>query len=49
MEISAFSVTQILREIDLWSSKMPFLAILGALNFVSLVNFSLQKMRCTNS
>ena len=42
-----FSVTQILREInfgDFKSSKTAIFAILGALNFVDLVNFGLQKV-----
>ena len=42
------SVIQILREINLGessSSKTAVFAIFGALNFVSLVNFSLQKVQ----
>ena len=41
-----FSVTQILREINLGesrSSKLPFLEILWALNFVNFGKFCLQK------
>ena len=43
-----FSVTQILREINFGesrSSKIANFAIFGALNFVDLVNFSLQKVQ----
>ena len=42
-----FSITQILREIDfgiLEVQKLPFFAILEAVNFVNLVNFSLPKI-----
>ena len=43
-----FSITQILREInfgDSWSCKTAVFAIYGALNFVNLVCFTLQKMQ----
>ena len=43
-----FSVIQILLEINFWesrSSKTAIFAILGALNFVNLVNFSIQKLQ----
>ena len=43
-----FSVTQIFRGINFGESrgaKTAVFAILGALNFVNLVHFSLQKMR----
>ena len=43
-----FSVTEILREINFGeskSSKIAFLVILGAPNFVNLVNFSLHKVQ----
>ena len=43
-----FSVLQILREINFGksrSSKIAVFAILGALNFVNLVNFSLEKVQ----
>ena len=43
-----FSITQILREINFVesrSSKMLLFAILGALSFVNLENFSLQKVK----
>ena len=42
-----FSITQILREINFAESRSPksaIFAILGPLNFVDLVNFSLQKV-----
>ena len=42
-----FSVTQILREItfgESTTSKTAIFAISGALNFVNLVNFNLQKV-----
>ena len=43
-----FSITQILRQINFWdtrSSKTASFAILGAVNFVHLVNISLQKVQ----
>ena len=43
-----FFITQILREINFAecrSAKIAFFAIFGALNFVILVNFSLQKVQ----
>ena len=43
-----FLITQILREINLGesgSSKTTIFAIFGALNFVNLVDFSLQKVQ----
>ena len=43
-----FSVTQVLREINFGeprSIKTAIYAVLGALNFVDLVDFSLQKMK----
>ena len=42
-----FSITQILRKINFWdstSAKTAIFAILGADNFVNLMNFSLQKV-----
>ena len=39
-----FSITEILREINFEDSVIAKTAILGALNFVNLVNFSLQKV-----
>ena len=47
LKFQDFSVTLILREINLKESrngKIVILAILGALNCVDLVNFSLQKV-----
>ena len=47
-KIQDFSVIQILREInfgDSRSSKTAIFAILGAPNFVNLVNLSLQKVQ----
>ena len=47
-----FSVTQILREINFREFRRPkpaFFAILGALNFVNIVNISLQKVQSKNS
>ena len=44
----ALSITQILREIIFGETRSPetaFFTILGALNFVDLVNFSLQKVQ----
>ena len=46
VEITGFSVTQILREINFGepkSSKTAVFATFGVLNFVNLVNFSLQE------
>ena len=46
-KIQDFPITQILHEINLWDSrctKTAYFAILVALNFVTLVNFSLQKI-----
>ena len=43
-----FSIIQILREIkfgEYWSSKTAVFATFEALNFVDLVNFSLQKVQ----
>ena len=43
-------LSKILREINFWdpgSSQTAFFGILGALNFVNLVNFSFQKWRFT--
>ena len=40
-----FSVTQILREINFGESRSSKIAIFGALNFVDLVNISLQKVQ----
>ena len=48
VKISGFSVTQILREInfeEFRSSKNAIFAMLGALNFVNLSDFSLQKVQ----
>ena len=47
-KVQDFTITHILREINFGESrrsKTAFLAILGALNFVDLVNFSLQKVK----
>ena len=47
-KIQHFSVIQILREINFGesgSSNIAAFAIFGALNFVALVNFSLQKLQ----
>ena len=47
-ECQDFSVIQILREINFGefrSCKTAFYAILGALNFVEMVNFSHQKVQ----
>ena len=47
-KLQDYSVIQILREInfgDSRSSKTAIFAILGAPNFVNLVNFSLQKVQ----
>ena len=47
-KIQHFSITQILREINFGeckSSKNAIFAILGAVNFVNLVGFSLQKVQ----
>ena len=43
-----FCITQILREINFWdsrSAKTAIFALLGAVNFVNLVNISLQKVQ----
>ena len=48
VEISDFSVIQILREINFGASrnfKTAFFAIIGAQNFVDLVNFNHQKLQ----
>ena len=47
-KLEDFSVTQILREIKFGESRGPktaIFAILGALNFVNLVNFIFQKVQ----
>ena len=47
-KVQDFTVTHILREINFGESrrsKTAFWAILGALNFVDLVNLSLQKVK----
>ena len=50
LKLQDFSVNQILREINFGESrngKIVILVILGALNCVDLVNFSLQKVEKT--
>ena len=48
VENSGFSITQSLHEINCWdtkSAKIDLFAILGAVNLVNLVTFSLQKVQ----